>query len=127
MRSECARFSQREGISVQYMPQDIPTEIPKEVALCLYRIAQEGLRNVAKHSAAREARVSLAATDGSILLSIEDTGVGFSPGQSQGKLGLGLSSMKERARLIGGEFSVRSEPGKGTLVEVWAPCSGKMS
>jgi len=126
MRSECARFSQREGISVRYTPQDIPPGIPKEVALCLYRIAQEGLRNIAKHSTAQEARVSLTATDDSILLSIEDTGLGFSPAQSQAKPGLGLASMEERARLIGGEFSVRSEPGQGTLVEVWAPYSGKM-
>ena len=126
MRSECARFSQREGISVRYTPQDIPPGIPKDVALCFYRIAQEGLRNITKHSAAHEARVSLTATDDSILLSIEDDGVGFSPAKSQGKLGLGLASMEERARLIGGEFSVRSEPGRGTLVEVLAPCSGKM-
>jgi signal transduction histidine kinase len=125
LRSECARFSQREEISVRYTPQDIPPGIPKDVALCLYRIAQEGLRNIAKHSAAKEARVSLAATDDSILLSIEDSGVGFDSSQSQGKSGLGLVSMKERARLIGGEFSVRSEPGNGTLVEVWAQYSGK--
>jgi PAS domain S-box-containing protein len=126
MRSECARFSQREGIAVCYTPQDIPPGIPKEVALCLYRIAQEGLRNIAKHSSAREARVSLTADDDSILLSIEDAGVGFSSRQSQGNLGIGLASMEERARLIGGEFSVRSEPGNGTLVEVWAPYAGKM-
>ena len=126
MRSECARFSQREGISVRYTPQDIPPGIPKDVALCLYRIAQEGLRNIAKHSAAQEARVSLTATDDSILLSIEDSGVGFSPANRKGSSALVWSSMEERARLIGGEFSVRSEPGNGTLVEVWAPCSGKM-
>ena len=126
LRSECARFSQREEISVRYTPQDIPPGIPKDVALCLYRIAQEGLRNIAKHSAAKEARVSLAATDDSILLSIEDSGVGFDSSQSQGKPGLGLVSMEERARLIGGELSVRSEPGNGTLVEVWAQYSGKM-
>ena len=125
MRSECARFSQREGITVRYTPQDVPPGIPKEVALCLYRIAQEALRNIAKHSAAREARVSLIATEESILLSIEDSGVGFSPAQVQGKLGLGLASMEERARLIEGEFSVRSEPGIGTLVEVWAPYAVK--
>ena len=50
LRSECASFSQREGISIRYTPQDVPAGIPKEVALCLYRIAQEALRNIAKHS-----------------------------------------------------------------------------
>ena len=83
--------------------------------MCLYRIAQEALRNIAKHSRAREAWVALTATDDGILLSIEDTGVGFSSDQTRGKLGLGLDSMEERARLIGGEFTIRSEPGKGTF------------
>jgi PAS domain S-box-containing protein len=125
LRSECASFSQREGISIRYTPQDIPAGIPKEVALCLYRIAHEALRNIAKHSAAREARVALTATGDSILLSIEDNGLGFSSLQTQGRPGLGLDSMEERARLIGGEFTIRSKPGKGTLVEVWAPCTGE--
>lgn len=126
LRSECASFSQRERIPVRYTPQDVPAEIPKEVALCLYRIAQEALRNIAKHSKAREARLALTATDDSILLSVEDTGVGFNAGQTRGKPGLGLDSMEERARLIGGELTIRSKRGSGTLVEVWAPCLGKM-
>ncbi len=125
LRSECGSFSQRERIPIQYSPQNVPAGIPKEVALCLYRIAQEALRNIAKHSRAREASVSLTATDDSILLSVEDIGVGFSSGQTRGRHGLGLDSMEERARLIGGEFTIRSEPGKGTLVEVWAPYSGE--
>jgi signal transduction histidine kinase len=125
LRSECASFSQREGIAVRYTPQDIPAGIPKEVALCLYRIAQEALRNIAKHSRAREASVSLAATDDCILLSIEDTGIGFSANHTRGELGLGLDSMEERARLIGAELAIRSEAGRGTAVEVWAPYSGK--
>jgi PAS domain S-box-containing protein len=125
LRSECGNFSQREGIRVRYAPQAVPPEIPKEVALCLYRIAQEALRNVAKHSGAQEAHVSLTATDEGILLSIEDAGAGFSPVQVQGKPGLGLASMEERARLIGGDFSLRSRPSQGTLIEVWAPLPGR--
>ncbi len=126
VRSECKASPGRERIPVRYTPQDVPAEIPKEVALCLYRIAQEALRNIARHSKAREARLALTATDDSILLSVEDTGVGFNAGQTRGKPGLGLDSMEERARLIGGELTIRSEPGSGTLVEVWAPCLGKM-
>lgn len=125
LRSECASFSQREGIAIRYTPQKIPATIPREVALCLYRIAQEALRNIAKHSTAREARVALTADDDSILLSIQDAGVGFCADQPHGKFGLGLASMEERVRLIDGELTIRSEPGEGTLVEVWAPCSEK--
>jgi PAS domain S-box-containing protein len=126
LRSECGSFSQREGVAVRYAPQNIPPEVPKEVALCLYRIAQEGLRNVAKHSAAKEASVSLTATDDTIMLSIEDRGAGFDHALARGEPGLGLESMEERARLIGGEFSIRSEPGLGTLIEVCAPLSRTM-
>jgi PAS domain S-box-containing protein len=124
LRSECNNFSQRERIAVQYVPQPIPREISGEVALCLYRIVQEGLRNIAKHAGVGVACVSLTATNDGILLSIEDAGVGFVPVEVQGKPGLGLASMEERVRLIGGDISIHAEPGKGTLIEVWAPLSG---
>jgi two-component system, sensor histidine kinase and response regulator len=123
LRSECGSFSQREGIAVRCSLEEVPRGISRDVALCLYRVAQEGLRNIAKHAKAKEAIVSLAASDEGILLSIEDAGAGFVPGQVSGKPGLGLASMEERARLIGGDLSIRSEPGKGTLIEVWAPLS----
>lgn len=126
LRSECAGFSQREGIAIHFLPRDIPPAIPKEVGLCLYRIAQEGLRNITRHSGAEKAQVSLTAVEDSILLSIEDTGVGFDPEQVRKKRpGLGLVSMEERARLIGGEFAFDSQPGRGTLIEVWAPLMEK--
>jgi PAS domain S-box-containing protein len=123
LRSECNSFAQREEIDVRYTPQNVPADIPKDVALCLYRIAQESLRNIAKHSGSKEACISLAVADDGVLLAIEDTGVGFNPAEARGKQGLGLSSMEERARLIGGDFSIRSESGNGTLIEVWAPLS----
>jgi PAS domain S-box-containing protein len=125
LRSECSSFSQREGIAVRYVPHDIRAGIPKELALCLYRIAQEGLRNVAKHARAKRACVSLAASDEGLLLSIEDAGVGFQPAGVHGRGGLGLASMEERARLVGGDFAIRSEPGKGTVIEVFLPCPGR--
>jgi two-component system, NarL family, sensor kinase len=125
LRSECGSFAQREGIPVRYAPQSISQEMPQEIALCLYRIAQEGLRNVAKHSGAKEATVSLAATTEGVMLSIEDPGIGFSLARAKGKPGLGLASMEERARLVGGDLAIHSEPGKGTLIEVWAPLPGR--
>jgi PAS domain S-box-containing protein len=123
LRSECNSFSQREGISVHCALEPAPANLPKDAALCLYRIAQEGLRNIARHAGVREASVSLASTSEGVLLSIEDAGLGFDPAQFHGKPGLGLASMEERARLIGGDFSIRSEPNQGTLIEVWAPLS----
>ena len=59
LRSECASFSRREGIHVEFLADNVPANLPKDIALCVYRVAQESLRNVAKHAAVREATVSL--------------------------------------------------------------------
>jgi signal transduction histidine kinase len=94
------------------------------VALCIYRIIQEGLRNIAKHAQASEAHISLVGKDGSIHVSIKDSGVGFDPKKLKKKTGLGLASMEERMRLIQGDFSIQSKQGQGTLIEVRAPLPG---
>jgi signal transduction histidine kinase len=89
----------------------------------LYRISQEALRNVRKHAGAVKVSVTLAAKSGEIRLSIQDSGPGFIAEASDRPRGLGLLSMRERARLIGGTLMVRSSPGEGTLVVVRAPLS----
>jgi signal transduction histidine kinase len=121
LRSECASFSRREGIEVAYHPEEVPLSVPKDVALCVYRVAQEALRNLAKHAAAREAWVTLAATDSELLLRVQDKGVGFDPAAASSQPGLGLSSMEERARLIQAQLSVKSAPERGTTVEMRVP------
>jgi signal transduction histidine kinase len=121
LRSECASFSHREGIIVVYRPEEVPSGLPKDVALCIYRVAQEALRNLAKHAAVHEAWVSLVATGAELVLRIEDKGVGFDPAGGHTQPGLGLSSMEERVRLIGAKLSVTSSPGHGTTVEVRVP------
>jgi signal transduction histidine kinase len=117
VRSECASFSRREGIVVDYTPGEVPAALPKDVALCVYRVAQEALRNLAKHAAVREARVTLAAAGPELVLRVQDGGVGFHPA-ARSHAGLGLASMEERARLVGAALSVTSAPGQGTTVEV---------
>ncbi|HAK61414.1 MAG TPA: hypothetical protein DCO77_13725 [Nitrospiraceae bacterium] len=119
--SECAAFSKREDIAIQCTPENIPDHIPNDVALCLYRVMQEGLRNVAKHAQVKEARISIKVDDSGILLSIQDGGKGFDTAKVRHEAGLGLGSMRERVRLIRGTLSIQSHPGKGTLVEMWAP------
>jgi signal transduction histidine kinase len=121
LRSECASFSRREGISVVYRPEEVPAALPKDVSLCVYRVAQEALRNLAKHAAVSEAWVTLRGAGPELLLRVEDTGVGFDPAAARPEPGLGLSSMEERVRLIQGKLSVTSAPGRGTTVEVRAP------
>ncbi len=121
LRSECASFSLREGIAVAYHPEEVPTTLPKDIALCVYRVAQEALRNLAKHAAVTEAWVSLIAADSELLLRIQDKGVGFDPAAFRSEPGLGLSGMEERVRLIQATLSVSSAPGQGTTVEVRIP------
>ena len=127
LRSECAGFSRREEIAVDYRPGKVPANLPKDVALCVYRVAQEALRNVAKHAAVKEASLTLVATETELMLRVQDQGVGFDPENGHAQAGLGLSSMEERVRLIQGEFSITSAPGRGTTVEVRVPLPGSQA
>jgi signal transduction histidine kinase len=120
IQSECASFSEREAIRIKFTANGEIPALPFDVALCLYRVLQEGLRNVAKHSQARDGRVKLDSSNGLVVLMIEDSGIGFDPCVTKGVAGLGLVSMKERVRLIRGEFSVQSRPGGGTVIEARA-------
>lgn len=121
--SECARFRRQDSIAVDFRAENITKEIPPDVAVCLYRIAQEGLRNISRHAGATDVTISLVGKNGTILLTIMDNGRGFDPERVKGKQGLGLDSMKERAYLIGGDFSIESQPGQGTVIEVLVPLS----
>ena len=122
--SECARFQKQDSIAVNFRAEDIPREVPPDIAVCLYRIAQEGLRNISKHAGATEVTISLVGKNDTIQLTIMDNGNGFDPDRVKGKQGLGLDSMKERAHLIGGSFHIKSKPGQGTEIEVLVPSSG---
>src|SRR5258706_1782441 len=120
LRSLCNDFSKKEKIRVVFRQRHFNGSIPAEVALCLYRVAQESLRNVVKHSGARQAMVALVAAKDRIMLSISDTGVGFDRDRIRAKKGLGIISMEERVRLVVGKLTIRSRPGDGTrgVVEV---------
>jgi PAS domain S-box-containing protein len=123
LESECVAFSEQHGIPVEFTPQNVPDTIPEEISRCVYRVAQESLRNIGKHARASGVRVALNAGGGDIALVIEDNGDGFELEQGKGKGGLGLISMDERVKLVGGALGFNSEPGKGTRIEVRVPLS----
>jgi signal transduction histidine kinase len=125
VESECANFSRREGIEIVFNHEKTPRVIPNDISLSLYRIIQEGLTNIAKHACADHISVSLKGTDHDVLLSVEDDGIGFDPDEVGEKPGLGFSSMRERTRLIHGEFSINSQPEKGTGIAVRVPLPRK--
>jgi PAS domain S-box-containing protein len=122
LRSYCAEISRRQGILISFRTHNVPRQLPSELVLCLYRVAQESLRNVVKHSNAKQAVVSLAMANLKIRLLIKDSGSGFQIAKQKG--GLGLLSMEERVRLAGGTLSVTSSPGDGTSVEAEIPLPG---
>lgn len=125
IESECRNFTQREGIKVNYVPKAIPPKLSKEIGLTIYRIVQEGLRNIAKHAEAEEAQVSLIGHNNSISLIIQDAGKGFNPDDPKTKQGLGLISMEERTRLLNGELSIHSSIDQGTVIEARVPVEDK--
>jgi two-component system, chemotaxis family, CheB/CheR fusion protein len=118
LRSLSREFSEREGLPIKFTGRKLPARIPIEVASALYRIAQEALRNIAKHAGKTSARIVLAGGSSHLSLSVLDNGVGFDPLSMKAKGGLGLISMQERARLINGEFSLESSPGHGVTITV---------
>jgi PAS domain S-box-containing protein len=125
LREECLGFSTQEGVPVQFGSEGVPSSLPEGISLCLYRVAQESLRNIAKHAKAANVRIVLSRKQDGIGLRVEDTGDGFDVNEAKKKGGLGLISMEERVRLVNGKFSIQSKPGDGTIVEVFVPLGSK--
>ena len=118
LTEQCWAFSERTGIPVQFESAGESTRPAADVSLCFYRVAQEGLHNIAKHAGATSVHLTLSSSEEKCTLRIEDNGQGFDPSEAKGKNALGLISMRERARLVNGNFTIRSEYGKGTMLEV---------
>jgi signal transduction histidine kinase len=121
IRSECLVASEQYGMRAEFTSNHIPWKIPEDVALCLYRIAQESLRNIGQHAGVDRIFVLLRAGPGELVLAIDDAGHGFDSETIKGKRGLGLVSMEERLRIVGGTLSIQSQLGSGTHVEARVP------
>lgn len=113
----CSEFSEITGINVVFNKPEVPV-FPAQISICLFRIVQEGLQNVRKHSGSPCAEINLEFANDLIVLSVRDEGRGFESGHNSG---LGIRSMKERLRSIGGTLKVRSKANAGTVVEVRVP------
>jgi signal transduction histidine kinase len=125
LESYCSEFSKLTGIETKLHAGDFSKEVPPPIALCLFRIAQEALQNVAKHSGSKQANLRLSKSNGRIRLVISDQGSGLPPERASTHPGLGLISMRERARLVDGLFFIDSVPGHGTTITVSIPLVGK--
>jgi signal transduction histidine kinase len=126
LKGECERFSKHTALPIALRLRDLPQAVPRNLALGLFRITQESLRNAIRHGRAGRIEVTLWGVEQGLQLAVRDDGIGFDLARHrQHHLSLGLASMRERARLLGGEFDIDSEPGHGTTVIVWVPLAEK--
>jgi signal transduction histidine kinase len=121
VRALSNEFGRHHHLTVRFAHADLPDVIPPSIALCLYRIVQESLRNIVRHGGVDRARVQLAGTPGGIVLRVSDHGVGFDPAAARAAGGLGLVSMRERLHLAGGRLEIDARPGGGTRIEARVP------
>jgi signal transduction histidine kinase len=121
VRGLCKELAQCHRLNIQFVHDNVPKVFPKAIALCLYRVAQEGLQNVIKHSRARHAAVELCGFDDAICLRIKDDGLGFDQSLLANREGLGLASMRERMRLVGGEVAIENLGGGGMQINARIP------
>ena len=121
LRAECDRFSRAEALLIEQDLCPVPASLSRDSALCLYRVAQECLRNVVLHAGPSRVRVLLTESNGGLELSVRDDGVGFDPANRKDKGNLGLASMRERIELVAGRLVIESAPGKGTKLTAWVP------
>ncbi|MET0515775.1 MAG: PAS domain-containing protein [Nitrospiraceae bacterium] len=122
LRAMC-RDVNRGGLAVSFTDHEIPRDVPDDVSLTLYRVMQEGLQNVRKHSGATSVEADLSKISTVLILRLRDKGKGFDPKKADRGEGLGLLSMRERLNAIGGALFIHSAPGEGTLVEARVPLS----
>jgi len=115
-RGFCVELSKEQDVEIAFHSEDIPKELPQEISLCLFRVLQEALQNAVKHSGVCQFDVSLKGVSNEINLSVHDGGVGFDPEKAINQAGIGLISMQERLKLVGGQLSIDSKVQRGTTI-----------
>ena len=119
LKAVCQQIMRQHELQIHFTADNIPSPIQDDLGLCFYRVAQEALNNSVKHSRSARAEVRLTACNGTLRMTVRDYGLGFDP--SVHASGLGLATMRERLRLVGGNLEVASRPGEGTELTAQAP------
>jgi signal transduction histidine kinase len=119
----CEEFAAQQNAGVHFASDELPGDLPRDIALCLFRIVQEALHNAVKHSGAREFKVLLWATPGYVELMVSDRGRGFDVAAARAGDGLGLISMEERIKFVDGDLTIDSQPDAGTRIHARVPFS----
>jgi PAS domain S-box-containing protein len=126
MRSWCKEFAQRHDMEIDFK-SDVSSALPAEIGLCLFRVLQESLQNVIKHSGVKRVEVRLMEESRQVHLIVSDSGRGFDVGSAMQGKGLGLTSMRERIRLVNGTIAIEAKPVGGTTIEVRVPLESQHS
>jgi PAS domain S-box-containing protein len=121
VRSFCKEFSTQQEVNVEFISENVPNPLPRDVSLCLFRVVQEALNNALKYSGVRRFVVDLRGSGDRIQLEVRDAGVGFDVEKSRQDRGLGLVSMQERVHLLKGNFSIESRTNHGTRIMASVP------
>lgn len=121
MRGFCQEFGKQTKVRINFQSQDLPSPVPPDISLCLFRVLQESLHNSAKHSGAQHVEVVLWGTPDEIHLVVSDSGSGFDSEGAKQSGGLGLISMEERLRVLKGTFSIESQAKRGTKIHARVP------
>lgn len=121
LQSLCREYSDHHKVRIEFTHHEVPHPLPKAISTCLFRVAQEALRNCIRHSCSGAIQVQLFGKSGSLHLAVRDSGVGFEPEAGVHSGGLGLISMRERITLVNGTITIRSEPGAGTEIHCTVP------
>jgi len=121
----CRELSERHVVEVEFYSENVPKNLPSEISLCLFRVLQEALQNAVKYSGVRKFLVSLKTAFNEVQLSVHDSGCGFDPEKAISGHGLGLTSMKERMKLVDGRLSIESKLEHGTTIRAWVSLSQK--
>ena len=119
----CREFANQQQMQIHFAHENVPRAIPAEAALCLFRITQEGLRNIKRHSGTNSAEVRLEWVEQQLHLSVTDRGKGFDVNDPSPLKGIGIRSMEERSRSVGGHLAIHSRAMEGTRIDVWLPLS----
>jgi len=122
----CKELSAGQNVEIAFQSESIPKNLPQEISLCVFRVLQEALQNAVKHSGAKRFEVSLASALNEIELTVHDSGVGFDLEKTIGGHGLGITSRKERLKLVGGRLFIDSKLECGTTIRARVPLRPRM-
>jgi PAS domain S-box-containing protein len=124
--SFCRELSEQKNVEVEFSSENVPKQLSEEISLCLFRVLQEALQNAVKHSGSQHFQVSLKTGGNEIELTVHDSGIGFDPEEAMKGHGLGLTSMRERLKLVDGGISVDSKSQCGTTIHARVPFVSEM-